>query len=148
MSTGSTAGRVTPRDAVAAECRRHGAPAVVTGCIDLLEGRDTGDALVLALGGAPAEYVLSGGEGGRQGYWPRVWAARGLLYVWEDRAAGAITAATLDEHWRVREMAARVIARHQVGEALDAVARLREDQVPRVRAAADRALARLTAGQA
>jgi hypothetical protein len=148
MSTGSTTGRVAPRDAVAAECRRRGAPAVVAGCIDLLEARDVDDALVLALGGAPAEYVLSGGEGGRQGYWPRVWAARGLLYVWEDRAAGAITAATLDEHWRVREMAAKVIARHQVGDALDAVARLREDQVPRVRAAAARAVARITVGEA
>jgi HEAT repeat protein len=143
-----TTARPTPRVAVAAECERRGTAAVVSGCIDLLEAREADDALVLALGGAPAAYVLSGGEGGRHGYWPRVWAARGLLYAWEDRAAGAVTAATLDEHWRVREMAAKVIARHRVGDALDAVARLREDQVPRVRQAAARAVARLTAGEA
>jgi HEAT repeat protein len=116
--------------------------------MDLLTAGEVDDALVLALGGAPAEYVLSGGEGGRHGYWPRVWAARGLLYAWEDRAAGAVTAATLDEHWRVREMAAKVIARHRVGDALDAVARLQEDQVPRVAQAAARAVARITASEA
>lgn len=88
--------------------------------------------------------MLSGGEGGKQGHWPRIWAARGLLYVWEDRAAPAIAAATADEAWRVREMAAKVIARHRVDDALEAVTGLRADPVPRVRAAADRALARLT----
>jgi HEAT repeat protein len=88
--------------------------------------------------------VLSGGEGGKQGYWPRVWAARGLLYVWEDRATPAIVRATADEAWRVREMAAKVIARHRVDDALEAVTGLRDDQVPRVRSAADRAIARLT----
>jgi HEAT repeat protein len=136
--------RLTPAQSVAAECQRRGAAAVVSGCVDLLEAREVDDALVLALGGAAAPHVLTGGEGGRQGYWPRVWAARGLLYVWEDRAAPAIVAATADDAWRVREMAAKVIARHRVDDALEAVTGLRGDQVPRVRAAADRALARLT----
>jgi HEAT repeat protein len=137
--------RLTPAQSVAAECQRRGAAAVVSGCIDLLAAREVDDALVLALGGQTARYVLSGGEGGRQGHWPRVWAARGLLYAWEDRAAPAIVAATADDAWRVREMAAKVIARHRVDDALEAVTGLRGDQVPRVRAAADRALARLTA---
>ncbi|HEX3490129.1 MAG TPA: hypothetical protein VHU92_12320 [Streptosporangiaceae bacterium] len=142
--------RLTPAQNVAAECQRRGAAAVVSGCVDLLvarggsETREVDDALLLALGGETARYVLGGGEGGKQGYWPRVWAARGLLYVWEDRAAPAIVAATADDAWRVREMAAKVIARHRVDGALEAVAGLRGDQVPRVRAAADRALARLT----
>ena len=38
----------------------------------------------------------------------------------------------------------RSIARHQVDDALEAVTGLRADQVPRVRSAADRAIARLT----
>ncbi len=136
--------RPTPRQSIAAECRRRGAAGVVSGCIDLLEAREADDALVLALGGEAAPYVLSGGEGGRQGHWPRVWAARGLLYVWEDRATPAIVRAAADEAWRVREMAAKVIARHQVDDALEAVTGLRADQVARVRSAADRAIARLT----
>lgn len=52
----------------------------------------------------------------------------------------AIITATTDESWRVREMAAKVIARHLVGEALTAVARLKEDGTPRVRKAANRAV--------
>lgn len=135
---------MTPSQNVAAECQRRGAAGVVSGCIDLLEAREVDDALVLALGGEPATYVLNGGEGGKQGYWPRVWAARGLLYVWEDRATPAIVRATADEAWRVREMAAKVIARHQVDDALEAVTGLRDDQIARVRSAAARAIARLT----
>lgn len=45
----------------------------------------------------------------------------------------------------VREMAAKVVARHRVGGALDAVAPLRDDPIPRVRAAAHRAVVLLTA---
>jgi HEAT repeats len=136
---------VTPRESIAAECQRRGKAAVVSGCIDLLHGHSDGhDSLVLALGGPLAEHVLGGGAGGTDGYWPRVWAARGLLHEWDDRATGAIVRATTDDAWRVREMAAKVIARHRVGDGLDAVAELRDDPVPRVRAAAGRALVILT----
>jgi hypothetical protein len=45
-------------------------------------------------------------------------------------------------------MAAKVAARHGLGAALSAMARLRADPVPRVRAAAERALQRLTAAGA
>jgi len=99
---------------------------------------------VLALGGPPAQSVLGGGAGGKTGYWPRVWAARGLLHAWDDRATAVIIQATADDAWRVREMAAKVIARHRVGDAFTAVAELRNDRVPRVRAAAERALVILT----
>ncbi|MGH3396332.1 MAG: HEAT repeat domain-containing protein [Streptosporangiaceae bacterium] len=139
-----TSSRLTPSQTIAAECQRRGSAGVVSGCIDLLEAREVDDALVLALGGESAPYVLSGREGGKHGYWPRVWGARGLLYVWEDRATPAIVHATADDAWRVREMAAKVIARHRVDDALEAVTGLRADQVPRVRSAADRAIARLT----
>jgi hypothetical protein len=123
---------------------------VVSGCVDLLQGRydAVDDPLVLALGGEPARYVLGGGEGGKPGYWPRVWAARGLLHEWDDSAAAAIIKATADPAWRVREMAAKVIAKHLVGEAFTAVAALRDDQVPRVRAAAERAVTSLTSSRA
>jgi hypothetical protein len=140
---------MTPRQSIQAECARRGQPAVVAGCIALLERRGgVDDDLIVALGGPRAEYVLSGGEGGKDSYWPRVWAARGLLHAFGDQATAAITTATSDEAWRVREMAAKVIARYRVGDALVAVAALREDPVSRVRAAAARAVTVLTAAGA
>lgn len=117
---------------------------MISGCVDLLEGRDVDDALVVALGGPPAPYVLSGGAGGRHGYWPRSWAARGVFHVWDDRATAAVVRATEDEASRVREMALKVIARHCVDEGMSAALELRNDPVPRVRAAAERAVVRLT----
>jgi hypothetical protein len=135
----------TPRQRIAAEVRRRGGSAFTAGCIDLLAGREADDDLILALGGAPAEYVLSGHEGGKNGYWPRVWAARGLLHAWDDRATAAIIRAAADDAWRVRELAAKVVARHRIDDALSAMAGLQEDPVPRVRSAAGRALAALTA---
>jgi hypothetical protein len=138
--------RLTPRQSVAAECERRGKAAVVAGCIDLLQGRQgTDDALLIALAGPAAQAVLDGSAGGKEGYWPRVWAARGLLHAWDDRATAVIVQATADGAWRVREMAAKVIARHLVGDALPAVSRLRTDPVQRVRAAAERAVVLLTA---
>jgi hypothetical protein len=138
---------MTPRQNVEAECARRGKPALISGCIDLLEGREIDDDLVLVLGGAPAEYVLTGRAGGKNGYWPRVWAARGLLHAWDERAIAAIISAASDDAWRVREMAAKVVAHHQVDEALTTIADLQGDQVARVRSAARRALAALTANR-
>jgi hypothetical protein len=139
---------LTPAQRIAAECARRGRDAFVAGCVALLDGRpgDVDDDLILALGGEHGRSVLDGWNGGRTGYWPRVWAARGLLHAWDDAATDAITRAASDDAWRVRELAAKVIARHGVGDALDAVAALRGDEVPRVRAAAERAVVRLTAG--
>lgn len=136
----------SPQQSVADECDRRGRGAVVRGCIDLLQRRDVDDGLILALGGPAARAVLDGREGGRGGYWPRVWAARGLLHVWEDEAAVAITDASGDDAWRVREMAAKVVARHRVDQALEAMLRLRDDPVARVRAIAIRAIESLTGG--
>ena len=45
-------------------------------------------------------------------------------------------------------MACKVIARHQVGDALPVVAEMHDDPVPRVRAAAARALVLLTTASA
>ena len=141
---------VTPRLRITAERDRHGAGPLTAGCVALLEGRpgEVSDALIIALGGEGGVYILDGGAGGRNGYWPRVWAARGLLHAWDPAATAAVIGATGDEAWRVREMAAKVIARHRVGDAFDAVAALRADPVERVRAAAARAVTVLTAAGA
>jgi HEAT repeat protein len=118
---------------------RDGRVDVVGGCIAILRGATVDDTLVRALAGLAAESVLGGREGGRDGYWPRVWAARGLLYVWDPAASSAIIGAVDDDSWRVREMALKVIARHAVGDGLEAVVRLHADPVARVRQAAIRA---------
>jgi hypothetical protein len=152
-------GPLTPRQRIAAECASGGRAALIAGCVALLDGRpdDVDDRLITVLGGQAAGHVLDGGEGGRSGYWPRVWAARGLLHAWGDRAnqaaeaepaTEAIIGALGDHAWRVRELAATVIAAHRIGRALDAVAALRDDPVPRVRVAAERAVILLTVSQA
>jgi hypothetical protein len=143
MATNSHWG-VTPRQSIEAECARRGRHAVVHGCAALIAGDYTDRGLILALGG-PAAGRLFDGTSRADDYWFRVWGARGLLWAWEDSASAALRAALRDESWRVREMAAKVVARHAVGDALSAVAALRDDPVPRVRAAAHRALATLTA---
>ena len=73
-------------------------------------------------------------------YWFRVWAARALLYVWDPSLSSTVVRALADEAWRVREMAAKVCLKRELGEAGDALAILLDDAVPRVRAAACRAL--------
>lgn len=136
--------RATPREQVESACVRRGSSAVVAGCTALLAGEEVPDQLLLDVVGPGAQYVLDGGEGGRGGYWPRTWAARALLYVWEPTATAAVLAATGDEHWRVREMALKVIARHRLDDALELLPALQTDPVPRVREAAARAERRLT----
>jgi hypothetical protein len=131
---------VTPQQSVVAECARRGKSGVVSGCIHMLERCEFDDSLLLALGGPHASQVLAGREGGKGGYWPRVWAMRALLYAWEDSATAVVINATTDDSWRVREMAAKVCGRHCVEGAFDAVARLQDDRVPRVQAAAERAI--------
>jgi hypothetical protein len=78
-------------------------------------------------------------------YWLRVWGTRGLLWNWDPRAVESIRAALGDEAWRVREMAAKVVARYGVDDVQPEVAELLHDPAARVRAAASRALALLAA---
>ncbi|MDG4821238.1 hypothetical protein O7635_05140 [Asanoa sp. WMMD1127] len=141
-----------PRTRILAECDRRGRDAVIDGCLTLLSGGDDRDpALLLVLGGPATSWALDpeqGGPGSSRWYWVRVWAARGLLWAWDERATSTIITALADPEWRVREMAAKVVARHLVGDALAAVTVLRADPVPRVRAAAQRAVVVLTAAGA
>ena len=136
---------LTPRQSVQIECARRGTARVVAGCVALLQGQDVDDDFILALGGPGGHRVLDDGSAQRNQYWRRVWGARGLLYAWTDEAEGAVVAALADEHWRVREMAAKVVAKRRLGAGLDSVAALRSDPVPRVSAAAERATVLLTA---
>ena len=117
---------------------------MVAGCTRLLVGAVADDELVMALGGPHARRVLDLGPDRDQRYWLRVWAARGLLWVWDDNGLEAVRHALGDPAWRVREMATKVVVRHLLGDLLIAVAELRADPVPRVRAVADRAVAVLT----
>ena len=81
-------------------------------------------------------------------YWLRVWAARGLLWAWDESALTCIMNALDDEAWRVREMALKVVARHRLTEAVGVVARMRDDPASRVAKAADRAWARVAEDRA
>lgn len=73
--------------------------------------------------------------------WLRTWGARGLLHVWDDRATDAVVAGLGDEEWRPVEMCLKVVAAHDVAGAGDPAAALARHPLPRVRAAAARALA-------
>ncbi len=136
---------MTPRERITAECDRLGTPAVVASCVDLLAGGNVADSFVLAVGGAHGRHLLDTGPRPDQCYWLRVWAVRALLYAWDDVAVNSVIGALEDDSWRVREMAAKVAARRQLGDALPLVAELRNDPVERVRTAASRATVILTA---
>jgi hypothetical protein len=134
---------MTPRASIEAECRRVGTDRVVASCIQILSGGDVDEEILLVLAGPSAHALLRGEEGGVTGNWPRVWAMRGLLHAWDDVAANAVIEGANDASWRVREMAAKVVARRSVDGAFEAMARLKDDPVPRVKKAAERALIRL-----
>src|SRR4051794_28766824 len=89
------------------------------------------------LGGGHAAADTSGVNA----YWPRGWGARGLLHVYRPRAEPAVVVGLSDEHWRVREMCAKVARAYEVGAAAAELRARCSDDVPRVRAAAVRALA-------
>ena len=137
---------ITPREHIRAECARRGTEAVLADCLALLDG-SLDPERVWSLTPRGADKYLDGREH-EDTYWFRVWALRGLLWSWDDRAVPAVCRALEDEAWRVREMAAKVVARHLVGDATEAVAARLDDPVPRVRGAAHRALVRLTAADA
>jgi len=133
----------SPRDSVERECERRGQDKVIAGCVALLKGSSADPELVYALGGPPARWVFTGTEPGPD-YWLRVWAARGLLWAWDESAFSCIMTALQDEAWRVRAMALKVVGRHRLKEALTTVGSMRDDPNPRVASAASRALVRLS----
>ncbi len=127
--------------------QRWGERGLMDRCVRLYRAMDWGDEPELMS-------YLAGRKGPRwvelgfvtQGYFVRTWALRAMLYAWDESAMTAVVDALEDEHWRPREMALKVIAKRLVDGDVDAVAGLSDDPVPRVRAAARRALERLSAG--
>lgn len=94
----------------------------MAGCVDLLEGGAGDPELIAALACLPEHRVCTE-EPPRPAYWLRIWAARGLLWAWDDVALEPLKAALHDEAWRVREMALKVVARHSLDDALERLMR-------------------------
>lgn len=133
-----------PRRSVERLAEKCGRAFIVDSCVDLLRGNEVDGDIIFGLGGPPARWAVDGGTSGPD-YWLRVWALRGLLWLWDESATQVVAEALTDEAWRVREMAAKVVARHRVDAALNALLRLRDDRVARVRTAAGQAIQKLTA---
>ncbi|QHC56681.1 hypothetical protein [Rathayibacter tanaceti] len=119
-----------------AQVAREGERAVALRSAALLSGGYEGEAFLLTVGGEHAAGVL---QGAPSLYWPELWGARALLYVWDEAAADAVTAGLANPSWRVREMCARVCTERVLG-GQKKLARLTTDEHPRVRAAGARAL--------
>jgi HEAT repeat protein len=125
--------RVSPRDRVAALVRERGEARVVAYCAGLLGGADPrlDEEALLQLGGLHARAGL---DNDNLDYWPRVWAARALLYVWSPDVTLTLVRALDDPAWRVAENAMRVMARREIAEGVDRAVSLRHHELPRVRA--------------
>lgn len=138
----------TPQDRALAAARSLGARELASWCAELLTGdldlvgQDRHDPRWIAgrawtAWGDPATWHSRGLD-----HWPRTWAARTLLHAWDPVAASAVVQGLGDEAWRVREMCAKIAARHELGAAAPECARLAQaDEVPRVRVASLRAFA-------
>jgi hypothetical protein len=135
----------TPADRARAAADALGDLALVWWCAELITGAATyGDPAApdpawlagrLVRGWGSPDHLDAETE-----YWARVWAARTLLYVWDEDVADAVVEGLGDPAWRVREMCAKVSVRWEVSPAADACAGLVDDAVARVRAAAVRVL--------
>ncbi|HYK27082.1 MAG TPA: HEAT repeat domain-containing protein [Streptosporangiaceae bacterium] len=124
---------------------RWGQRGLMERCVRLYREMDWGDEpelMSFVAGAAGPRWVELGF--GTQSYFVRTWALRAMLYAWDDSASATVIDALEDEHWRPREMALKVVAKRRVDGDIDAVARLQDDPVPRVQAAARRALDRLS----
>ncbi|WP_394941578.1 HEAT repeat domain-containing protein [Psychromicrobium sp. YIM B11713] len=78
------------------------------------------------------------GTTGWKPYWLPTWGARACLYLWHEDCVEPVVEGLSSEFWRVREMCAKVCRYREIG--TDQLSPLLTDQVPRVRAAAARAL--------
>ncbi|GLZ78636.1 hypothetical protein Afil01_34430 [Actinorhabdospora filicis] len=142
----------SPRDLLRGAAAVFGEDEIAAWCGDLLAARAAFDdpelPSLLWLGGRVARWELEReAEPGEDRYWPRVWGARGLLYVWRPPVGGDVVAGLGDPAWRVREMCAKAAALRELGEAAEDLAYLLDDGTPRVRAAAARALGAVGEGE-
>ncbi|MET7282660.1 HEAT repeat domain-containing protein [Kribbella sp. NPDC005582] len=142
-----TADRAHPREVVMAACAEHGRDTVIDWAVAFLTGEISGEA---AYGAELPKLVAITGSANPGGwaapvdpanyYWIRVWAARVFLYVWRDDVVDALLAVADDPAWRVREHVARITAQRELGQLVDALLPMLEHELPRVRAAAVRAI--------
>lgn len=138
----------TPKLRIEEACRRFGRPEFVRRCEALFRGVTEDSDFIITLGGSAAFRLLNDGIPDHQKYWLRVWAMRGMLWAGPGDNAPLLRDALADSHWRVREMACKVAARHRMGDLLDGVAELEADPIKRVRTAAVRAAAAIVAAEA
>jgi hypothetical protein len=137
---------MTPRESIEAASQQLGEKNVVDSCVSIINEREMDSEFGFVLAGPHSQAILMGREGGVSGRWPRTWALRAFLYAWDSCAEPAVLVCLSDDSWRVREMAAKVVARRHLGDALDQIAALQNDEVPRVQAAAQRAIKTLVEG--
>lgn len=141
------ADREHPREVILGACAEHGEDTVIDWCVAFLTGEIPGEdafeadlpKLVAITGSAnpggwahpvdPVNY-----------YWVRVWAARPFLYIWRDDVVDALLAVADDPAWRVREHVARITAQRELGQLVDSLLPMLTHELPRVRAAAVRAI--------
>jgi hypothetical protein len=121
---------------IAAASERHGEAVIVERAVSLIDGNNEGKEFLLIVGGEHAQGIL---DGAPVLFWPELWGTRALLHAWDDSATDAVRAALSNQAWRVREMATRVVATRRL-DAREQLVALVEDETPRVRAAAARAL--------
>ncbi|MFI5736566.1 HEAT repeat domain-containing protein [Kribbella sp. NPDC051587] len=136
-----------PREVVQAAVAAHGEDTVIDWAVAFLTGEISGEA---AYGAELPKLVAITGSANPGGwkapvdpvnyYWIRVWAARVFLYLWRDDVVDALLAVEDDPAWRVREHVARITAQRELGQLVDGLLPMLEHELPRVRAAAVRAI--------
>lgn len=137
--------RKPPREIVLGSCATYGEDAVIDFAIAVLTGEVTPEQ-AFTTDVEKLRWLVGPTVGGWAKldpvnfYWARVWAARIFLYVWRDDAVAALLIAADDPAWRVREHVARITAQRELGQLVDALLPMLEHELPRVRAAAVRAV--------
>lgn len=129
----------SPADRIAAAVQVYGERETVDRAAALLGGANAGEDFLLFVGGTHAKGIL---DGAPALYWPELWGARALMNVWHDSAGIAIKAGLTNQAWRVREMCAKVVYVRELPYS-DILLPMLTDEVPRVRAAAARALGKV-----
>jgi hypothetical protein len=127
----------SPAHRIAVAVERFGEKNVAERAASLLRGGNEGEQFLLWVGGRHAQGVL---DGAPPLYWPEVWGARALNYVWDESCESAVIAGLSDRAWRVREMCARVCLGRKLGTS-QSLSPLLSDENERVRIAGARAIA-------
>lgn len=123
--------RPHPQVLIESAVQEYGEAEVIDWAVSLLSGQVVQEHLDIG---------LLGGSTGWAPYWSRVWGARAFLYVWNESAAPSVIGGLSDEHWRVREMCAKVCRHRELTQGAAALVELAADENERVRLSAMRAI--------